>query len=174
MNAAPGKLRALLMQALRFVGLSGIGWLLDFTVYTLLSTRVSNLAAVNMISSLVGASFVFAFSTRFVFRDNHASRYSGNIACTLPIRSCLSSCFAAARKINTLITTYISAALIVKYSAILSKIIVTPITMTLFFVMRFCDRKTLKVKSLRLVSGLIYFYSVYITSIPLSQRRVMS
>lgn len=71
MNAAPGKLRALLIQALRFVRLSGIGWLLDFTVYTLLSTRVSNLAAVNMISSLVGASFVFAFSTRFVFRDNH-------------------------------------------------------------------------------------------------------
>ena len=71
MSTAPSKLRALLMQALRFVGLSGIGWLLDFTVYTLLSTRVSNLAAVNMISSLVGASFVFAFSTRFVFRDNH-------------------------------------------------------------------------------------------------------
>ena len=71
MSTAPSKLRALLIQALRFVGLSGIGWLLDFTVYTLLSTRVSNLAAVNMISSLVGASFVFAFSTRFVFRDNH-------------------------------------------------------------------------------------------------------
>ena len=138
MNAAPGKLRALLIQALRFVGLSGIGWLLDFTVYTLLSTRVSNLAAVNMISSLVGASFVFAFSTRFVFRDNHRIplfwKYCVYIAYQIVLIILISLLLA---KINTLITTYISAALIVRYSAILSKIIVNPITMPpTFFVLR--------------------------------------
>ena len=143
MSAAPNKLRALLMQALRFVGLSGIGWLLDFTVYTLLSTRVSNLAAVNMISSLVGASFVFAFSTRFVFRDNHRIplfwKYCVYITYQIVLIILISLLLA---KINALINTYISAVLIVRYSAILSKIIVTPITMTLnFFVMRFAIEK---------------------------------
>ena len=143
MSTAPSKLRALLMQALRFVGLSGIGWLLDFTVYTLLSTRISNLAAVNMISSLVGASFVFAFSTRFVFRDNHRIplfwKYCVYIAYQIVLIILISLLLA---KINTLITAHVSAALIVKYSAILSKIIVTPITMTLnFFVMRFAIEK---------------------------------
>ena len=134
MSAAPGKLRALLMQALRFVGLSGIGWLLDFTVYTLLSTRVSN---------LVGASFVFAFSTRFVFRDNHRIplfwKYCVYIAYQIVLIILISLLLA---KINSLMTTYVSAVLIVRYSAILSKIIVTPITMTLnFFVMRFAIEK---------------------------------
>ena len=71
MNENESPLRQLLRQILRFLGLSGIGWLMDFTVYTLLSLRMENLALVNVLSSLVGASFVFVFSTRFVFRDSH-------------------------------------------------------------------------------------------------------
>ena len=39
MSGTSGKLRDLLRQALRFIGLSGIGWLLDFAVYTLLSIK---------------------------------------------------------------------------------------------------------------------------------------
>lgn len=144
MSTAPSKLRALLMQALRFVGLQRHRLAARISRYIpCSSTRVSNLAAVNMISSLVGASFVFAFSTRFVFRDNHRIplfwKYCVYITYQIVLIILISLLLA---KINALITTYISAALIVRYSAILSKIIVTPITMTLnFFVMRFAIEK---------------------------------
>ena len=43
MEGQESALRRLLRQALRFLGLSGIGWLMDFTVYTLLSLRFQNL-----------------------------------------------------------------------------------------------------------------------------------
>ena len=143
MSGTSGKLRGLLRQALRFIGLSGIGWLLDFAVYTLLSIKASNLAAVNMISSLVGASFVFVFSTRFVFRNNHRIpliwKYCVYIAYQALLILLISLLLA---QINTLITTHVSVGIIVRASAILSKIIVAPITMTLnFFIMRFVIEK---------------------------------
>ena len=143
MSGTPNKLHSLLMQALRFVGLSGIGWLLDFAVYTILSTHVSNLAAANMISSLVGASFVFIFSTRFVFQNNHRIpliwKYCVYIAYQVILILLISLLLA---QINALITAHISIGIIIRFSAILSKIIVTPITMTLnFFVMKFAIEK---------------------------------
>lgn len=143
MSNIPNQLRNLLMQALRFVGLSGIGWLLDFAVYTILSTCVSNLAAANMISSLVGASFVFIFSTRFVFQNSHRIpliwKYCFYIAYQALLILLISLLLA---QINTLITTHVSVGIIVRASAILSKIIVTPITMTLnFFIMKFVIEK---------------------------------
>ena len=143
MSSTPNKLHSRLMQALRFVGLSGIGWLLDFAVYTILSTRFSNLAAANMISSLVGASFVFIFSTRFVFQNNHRIpliwKYCVYIAYQVILILLISLLLA---QINALITAHISIGIIIRFSAILSKIIVTPVTMTLnFFVMKFAIEK---------------------------------
>ena len=142
MSGTSGKLRDLLRQALRFIGLSGIGWLLDFAVYTLLSIKASNLAAVNMISSLVGASFVFLFSTRFVFRDNHRIpliwKYCVYIVYQVILIVLISLLLS---RINELICA-LTPAFIAAFSAVLSKIIVTPITMTLnFFVMKLAIEK---------------------------------
>lgn len=142
MSGTSGKLRDLLRQALRFIGLSGIGWLLDFAVYTLLSIKASNLAAVNMISSLVGASFVFVFSTRFVFRNNHRIpliwKYFVYIVYQLILIVLISLLLS---RINALICSC-APAFIAAFSAVLSKIIVTPITMTLnFFVMKLAIEK---------------------------------
>lgn len=142
MSGTSGKLRDLLRQALRFIGLSGIGWLLDFAVYTLLSIKASNLAAVNMISSLVGASFVFVFSTRFVFRNNHRIpliwKYCVYIVYQVILIVLISLLLS---RINELICACVPA-FIAAFSAVLSKIIVTPITMTLnFFVMKLAIEK---------------------------------
>ena len=142
MSGTSGKLRDLLRQALRFIGLSGIGWLLDFAVYTLLSIKASNLAAVNMISSLVGASFVFVFSTRFVFRNNHRIpliwKYCVYIVYQVILIVLISLLLS---RINELICA-LTPAFIAAFSAVLSKIIVTPITMTLnFFVMKLAIEK---------------------------------
>ena len=142
MSNIPNQLRNLLMQALRFIGLSGIGWLLDFAVYTILSTCVSNLAAANMISSLVGASFVFIFSTRFVFQNSHRIpliwKYCVYIVYQVILIVLISILLS---RINELICAC-APAFIAAFSAVLSKIIVTPITMTLnFFVMKFAIEK---------------------------------
>ena len=131
-------LRRLLQQALRFLGLSGIGWLLDFTVYTLLSMRMENLALVNVLSSLVGASFVFIFSTRFVFRDSHriplAFKYAIYIVYQLLLIWLISRLLAW---VAAGIALHAPWELLRRLSAILAKILVTPVTMTInFFAMK--------------------------------------
>ena len=138
MNGNETPLRHLLRQAIRFVGLSGIGWLMDFAVYTLLSLRMENLALVNVFSSLVGASFVFVFSTRFVFRDSHriplGLKYAIYIVYQLLLIFLISKLLAW---IAAGIVRYAPWELLRRLAAILSKIIVTPITMTInFFAMK--------------------------------------
>jgi len=130
-------LRALLRQALRFVGLSGIGWLLDFTVYTLLSLRMENLALVNVLSSLVGASFVFIFSTRLVFRDSHRIPLWLKYLVYLVYQ--LALIFLISRLLALLAGLLAAApwALLRRFSAVLAKILVTPVTMAInFFAMK--------------------------------------
>lgn len=142
-NKHNSPLRELLRQAIRFVGLSGIGWLLDFSVYTVLSFLSENLALNNMFSSLVGASFVFVFSTRFVFRDSHniplIFKYIIYVLYQLLLIYLISLLLAW---VNTVILAIFSAKLIVSLSALLSKMIVTPITMAVnFFAMKFVIEK---------------------------------
>ena len=134
MNENESPLRQLLRQILRFLGLSGIGWLMDFTVYTLLSLRMENLALVNVFSSLVGASFVFLFSTRFVFRDSHRIPLGLKYAIYIVYQLLLIFLISKLRAwIAAGIALYAPWALLRKLAAVLSKIIVTPITMTVNF-----------------------------------------
>ena len=59
----------LIKQAFKFFGISGIGWLIDFLIYTILTSVLKiNVDVSNMISSLVGVSFVFLVSTRKIFQ----------------------------------------------------------------------------------------------------------
>lgn len=70
----------LLIQALRFIGVSGIGWLIDFSIYVathkLLGDKLTVsfgafvLDGCNMISMLCGVTFVFFVSTRKTFSVN--------------------------------------------------------------------------------------------------------
>ena len=138
MEGQESALRRLLRQALRFLGLSGIGWLLDFTVYTLLSLRFQDLAWVNVFSSLVGASFVFVFSTRFVFRDSHRIplwlKYAIYIVYQLALIWLISKLLAW---VHLMIVTHTGWPLLLSLAPVLSKILVTPITMTVnFFAMK--------------------------------------
>ncbi|MCR5576128.1 MAG: GtrA family protein [Oscillospiraceae bacterium] len=138
MEEQESALRRLLRQALRFLGLSGIGWLLDFTVYTLLSLRFHDLTWVNVISSLVGASFVFVFSTRFVFRDSHRIalwlKYAIYIGYQLVLIWLISKLLAL---VHLTIVSHTDWPLLISLAPVLSKMLVTPITMTVnFFAMK--------------------------------------
>lgn len=143
MEKRNSKLRNLLVQAIRFVGLSGIGWLLDFTVYTVLSFVLENLAVVNMLSSLCGASFVFLFSTRFVFQNSHRiplwMKYAVYIIYQLVLIWLISMLLA---QINVFLVGFLGSTFLGAFCPTLSKIIVTPITMCLnFFVSKFVIEK---------------------------------
>ena len=118
--------------------MSGIGWILDFCTYTVLGFLSENLVLNNFISSWVGVTFVFIFATRKIFMNNSRIplkwKYLIYIAYQFVLIFLVSILLG---KIDGLITEYVTVGIILKFSFIISKIIITPITMVLnFFVMK--------------------------------------
>ena len=66
-------LKKILKQFINFLFLSGIGWLIDFTLYLLFS-NVFNLKIIhsNILSSIPAVTFVFFVSTRKIFAKNNS------------------------------------------------------------------------------------------------------
>lgn len=131
-------MKKLLKQALGFIGLSGIGWILDFMTYTLLGFVSDKLFINNIISSLVGVTFVFIFATRKVFQNNSKIplkwKYFIYVVYQLVLIFLISKLLSI---IALFIVENINIAVIVSFSAIIAKILVTPVTMILnFFVMK--------------------------------------
>lgn len=131
-------MKQLIGQAIHFVGLSGIGWILDFCTYTLLGLFSVNLVINNIISSWVGVTFVFVFATRKVFRNKTKIslkwKYLIYIAYQLVLIFIMSQLL---RGFNTVIVNYCDIDFILRISSIIAKIMITPITMVLnFFVMK--------------------------------------
>lgn len=127
-------MKRLLLQAVKFIGSSGIGWLLDFCTYTALGFASSNLVLNNVVSSWVGVTFVFIFATRRVFQNN--SRISLKWKYLIYILyQCILIYFISKllNVINGAIVANITVALIQRFSSIIAKLLVTPITMVLNF-----------------------------------------
>ncbi len=57
----------LLRQALLFAGVSGVGWLIDFTIFTSLTLNGAHPGLANFASSCAGVSFVYFMSVRRIF-----------------------------------------------------------------------------------------------------------
>lgn len=131
-------MKRLLKQAISFIGLSGIGWILDFGTYTGLGFISNNLVLNNTISSWIGVTFVFIFATRKVFQNN--SKISLKWKYVIYLLYQLVLIFFISRLlgiINIAVINNISNEIILRFSAIIAKIVVTPITMILnFFVMK--------------------------------------
>lgn len=74
------KLKQLFIQALKFFGISGIGWLIDFSIFIILHKFVGDVLVLdfkvikfdccNVFSMLCGVTFVFFVSTRKTFSLN--------------------------------------------------------------------------------------------------------
>lgn len=132
-------MKKLISQAVRFIGLSGIGWILDMCVYTVLSKLTGNLVMSNIISSWAGVTFVFLFATRKIFEVN--TRISLKLKYLIYIGYQCILIYLISKLlngINSWIVMNISAAIIIRFSALISKIIVTPITMSLNFMVMKC------------------------------------
>ena len=133
----------IIRQILQFLGFSGIGWILDFIVYTILSLFVLNLFICNVCSSFVGVSFVFIFSTRFVFQNKQRipllAKYFIYILYQVVLILLISKLLVF---VNALIIDYLNFWIFPKFSAVLSKMLVTPITMTCnFIVLKYISEK---------------------------------
>lgn len=131
-------MKKLLKQALGFIGLSGIGWILDFMTYTLLGFVSDKLFINNIISSLVGVTFVFIFATRKVFQNNSKIplkwKYFIYVVYQLVLIFLVSKLLSI---IALFIVENIDIAIVISLAGVIAKILVTPVTMILnFFVMK--------------------------------------
>jgi len=128
-------MRQLLKQAIKFIGFSGIGWLIDFSIYNILGFISSNLFLNNMISSWFGVTFVFIFSTRKVFVSNDGTtlkyKYLIYILYQLVLIFSISGLLSW---ISRWINTHSAIAMIHQFSGLIAKIVVTPVTMILNFI----------------------------------------
>ena len=128
-------MKELFFQAVKFIGLSGIGWILDFATYAGLGFISENVSLNNMISSWVGVTFVFIFATRKVFENNSRIslkwKYLIYLCYQIILIFLISKLLA---QVNDFIVESISIGGVAQFSAIISKILVTPITMILNFV----------------------------------------
>lgn len=127
-----------LLQAVGFVGLSGIGWLLDFGTFTVLGLISANVLLNNIFSSWVGVTFVFLTATRKVFQNNSHMALKWKYLIYLGYQLILIFVISwLLWRVNVWLLDTFRQGLLVKYSTLVSKILVTPITMTLnFFVMK--------------------------------------
>ena len=128
-------MKKLFIQAIRFIGLSGIGWILDFTTYTVLGVISANLVLNNTISSWVGVTFVFLLSTRIVFKNNSKIPLKWKYVIYL-LYQCVLIFFISKllNRGNIYLLTHVTLAVVKNFSTIISKILVTPITMVLNFI----------------------------------------
>lgn len=135
-------MKNLLFQALRFFGLSGIGWILDFCTFVLLGFVSENLVINNMISSCVGVTFVFCTATRHIFKNSNYLylKYVVYLLYQVLLIYTISKLLNA---INLVMLQHFSSA----FLPVAAKIIITPITMILnFIVMKGIVERTLEGK----------------------------
>ena len=127
-------MRALFTQALRFFGLSGIGWLLDFSVYSILGLFSDNLTLNNMISSWTGVSFVFIAASGRVFENRGRLSLRWKYLLYLAYQ-CVLIYFIShlLNRINGALIAGTDFWLIQKFSNLIAKCLITPVTMTLNF-----------------------------------------
>lgn len=127
-------MKKLIRQVLGFIGISGIGWILDLCTYTVLGLVSDHLFVNNMISSWVGVTFVFAFATWKVFRNNSRiplpCKYLIYLVYQFILILLVSKILTV---VDAFIVSHITVALIVSFSSIIAKIFITPITMVLNF-----------------------------------------
>ncbi len=127
--------RPLLRQALHFIGLSGLGWMLDFSLYTGLTSFSATPFISNMISSWAGVTFVFVSATRKIFQNKSTIPLKWKYLIYLLYQFILIFLMSKVLgKINMILINNIGNLFLIKISPIIAKVLITPITMVLNFI----------------------------------------
>lgn len=129
----------------QFLITSGIGFILDFITYTVLTQHFGfRVFTANCLSSIVGASFAFIVSTRKIFDTNKTriplwGKYVLYILYQLVLIFLISK---LGDYLDGLLVTNIQFQLVQQYHKLICKVLITPITMTCnFLVMRAVSEK---------------------------------
>lgn len=136
-------MRKILVQFFKFVGISGIGWLIDFTIYTLLTT-VFNVPVfyANCISAVPAVTLVFLVSTKKIFQKSHKLPLIVKYIVYLLYQFVL---LVFVSSVCSWLADWIIASFNGQYDSvakIAAKILITPITMIMnFFVMKIMVEK---------------------------------
>lgn len=137
-------IKKLLIQIGKFLLVSGTGWIMDFSIYLLLTMKLNFLVGYsNFISGLPALTFVFFVSTRNIFKHNNNGislrrKYFIYFVYQMILIAIVSSVgqllyfIALASNLNNII-------IIKQNLKILIKILITPITM----ILNFCVMKVL-------------------------------
>ena len=138
-------LKKILRQFIKFLFLSGIGWLIDFTLYLIFSNRFDfKIIYSNILSSIPAVTFVFFVSTRKIFIKNKKGLtlkekyfiyflYQAILIITISLLG---------QYLYLLILKNIAVKIELKILKLIIKILITPITMLInFIVMKFLVEK---------------------------------
>lgn len=136
-------MKKLIVQFFGFIGISGVGWLIDFTIYTVLTSFTGiPVSFANIISSFPAITLVFLVSTRKIFSGEGRTpvwvRYIIYVLYQIVLVSLVS---VLAGKLAGWLPGILPDGLD-GISKILAKIIITPVTMTVnFLVMKLMTEK---------------------------------
>jgi len=137
-------MKKIIKQAFGFIGISGIGWIIDLIVYTILTSLLEiDVNIANMFSSFMGVSFVFIVSTRKLFINNSKINIKVKYIIYIIYQIILISIASYVMfLLKDFILDLVNIKLIIKYIDILVKIIITPFTMLInFIVMKYLIEK---------------------------------
>ena len=128
-------------QGFKFVGISGIGWILDFIIFNILVGLFGlNISLSNFLSSLVGVTFVFIFSTRKIFENKILIDI--RIKYVIYVIYQIVLIFCASKIVLFINNIFVDYNFIVNYAYIMAKILITPFTLLInFIVMKFLLEK---------------------------------
>ena len=127
---------SLIIQAIKYYLISGIAWILDVVIFTILCNLIPSTIFANIISSTLGATFTFVVSTRKTFKNNSKkfsikTKYIIYIVYQIILILVMSVVLA---KFSDLLYYNVPIDLVTSYSKFIAKIIITPITMLLNFI----------------------------------------
>lgn len=128
-------MKEILIKVFKFIGFSGIGWLIDTTTYMILTSIFKlNIDISNIFSSLVGVTFVFIMSTRKIFVSNSKINIKIKYLIYVIYQVILILTISKVMLLLKDIITPLNIDLINKYINITVKIIITPFTMVINFI----------------------------------------
>ena len=132
-------MKKIIIQAFKFFGLSGLGWIIDMCIFSLLTYFSVYTILANIISSFVAVTFVYLTSTKNIF-VNMNNKFNIKKKYVVYVLYQVIIVLISSTIINLIAKdlTGSNIELFVNYSKILAKIIVTPFTMvTNFMFMKF-------------------------------------
>ena len=140
-------MKKLINQAFSFLIFSGIGWLIDFTIFNVISMLTTiPIFFINIISSIPAITFVFFFCLKKTFKPKHESinagcKYLIYVVYQMVLLVVISFFAQWLYNIFTNIVP-VDAGFFKSYGKLMIKIIITPITMAVnFLVMKLIIEK---------------------------------